>query len=278
MSLSFIKLMDSDMVDTRAYRSFSSYYKNKKGVLNQFIIDDSYEELDEIQIKTNYKKRLREEMRDPILVNGKVTKITREIALQYRNILDFIQNNGYDVFYGDGVIARLGEVVITSRTRGTRGKPVIFWDNIPITNFDFLSTLTTDQVERIVIDRTGVGLGISANSQNFGGAIKIFSRKGVLDLGNGTASNSPMFIHKVDYGFEPIKEFYAPKYASYRSQSFRDFGVIHWEPNINIEKGISDEFKMLDTGLDEINFYIEGVSSDGTVFSQLVKLETSDKE
>lgn len=92
MSLSFIKLMDSDMVDTRAYRSFSSYYKNKKGVLNQFIIDDSYEELDEIQIKTNYKKRLREEMRDPILVNGKVTKITREIALQYRNILDFIQN------------------------------------------------------------------------------------------------------------------------------------------------------------------------------------------
>ena len=69
-----------------------------------------------------------------------------------------------------------------------------------------------------------------------------------------------------------------PKYASYRSQSFRDFGVIHWEPNINIEKGISDEFKMLDTGLDEINFYIEGVSSDGTVFSQLVKLETSDKE
>ena len=26
MSLSFIKLMDSDMVDTRTYRSFSSYY------------------------------------------------------------------------------------------------------------------------------------------------------------------------------------------------------------------------------------------------------------
>ena len=108
--------------------------------------------------------------------------------------------------------------------------------------------------------------------------IKIFSRKGVLDLGNGTASNSSMLIHKVDYGFEPIKEFFTPKYASYRSQTFRDFGVIHWEPNINIEKGISDEFKMLDTGLDEINFYIEGVSSDGTVFSQLVKLETSDKE
>ena len=47
--------------------------------------------------------------------------------------------------------------------------------------------------------------------------------------------------------------------------------------NINIEKGISDEFEMLDTGLDEINFYIEGVSSDGTVFSQLVKLETRTK-
>ena len=46
-------------------------------------------------------------------------------ALQYRNILDFIQNNGYDVFYGDGVIARLGEVVITSKPE-ERGVSLLF--------------------------------------------------------------------------------------------------------------------------------------------------------
>lgn len=86
-----------------------------------------------------------------------------------------------------------------------------------------------------------------------------------------------MHITKSDYGFQPVKEFYTPNYASYRIQSFKDFGVIHWEPNVNVQGGTSNEFKMVDTGLDEINFYIEGVSTDGKVFSQVIKLENNNK-
>ena len=279
MTLSYIKFMSKDAVNTWDYKSFLSYYEDKNSIPDHFIIDDSYEELEEIRIKTDYRKKLQKESRDPILVNGKVTKITSEIALQYRNILDFIQNNGFDVYYGDGVIARLGEVIITSRTRGTTGTPVIFIDDIPVTNVDFLSTMTTDQVERIVIDRTGVGLGISANGQNFGGAIKIFTRRGILDLGNGTSKfNNNFYANTSDYGFQPVKEFYTPKYGSYILRSFREFGIIHWEPEIKLQNGLSNTFKMVDTRLDEINFYVEGVSSDGTVFSQVIKLDNTNKQ
>ena len=278
MNLSFIKFMGTDNVNTNDYQSFLSYYNDKNEVPEQFVYDDSYEELEEIKIKTDYKEKLIEESRDPILVNGKVTKITDEIVLRYRNILDLIQNSGFDVIQGDGVITRLGSVIIRSRTRGSQGNPAIFLDDILVNNIDFLTTMTTDQVERIVIDRTGVGLGISANNQNFGGAIKIYSRRSILGLNSGVGNyNNTFFSTKSDYGFEPVKEFYIPKYASYRISAFRDYGVIYWNPNLNVQSGTSDSFTMVNTNLDEINFYVEGISTDGTVFSQLIKLDNSKK-
>lgn len=277
MSLSFIQLLGKDNINTSDYQSFLSYYQDKNDIPDQFIIDDSYEQLDEIRIKTDYKKRLREEMRDPMLVNGKVTKVTPELAEKYRLVLDLIQNSGYDVFYGDGLSSRLGSVQIFSRTRGTRGVPAVFLDNLLITELDFLTTLNMDQVDRVIIDRTGVGLGISASNGGFGGAIKIFTRRGILGLGNETDSVKNMFISVSKTGFQPTKEFYTPKYASYTLRSFTNYGIIHWEPNLNISANSSDEIKMIDTQLDEINFYIEGISSDGSVFSQIIKIDSSGK-
>ena len=274
MSLSYVQLFGKDQMNTEDYQSFLSYYQDKNEIPDQFIIDDSYEQLDEIQIKTDYKKRLREEMRDPMLVNGKVTKVTPELAERYRLVLDLIQNSGYDVFYGDGLSSRLGSVQILSRTRGSQGVPAVFVDNLLVTELDFLSTLNMDQVDRVIIDRTGVGLGISASNGGFGGAIKIFTRKSILGLGNETDSVKNMFISVSSTGFEPTKEFYTPKYASYNLISFKNYGVIHWEPNMNIKSNSSDELKIIDTELDEINFYIEGISSDGSVFSQIINVNT----
>jgi hypothetical protein len=277
MSLSYIKLLGKDNINTQDYQSFFSYYQDKTNIPDQFIIDDSYEELEEIQIKTDYKKKLREESRDPILVNGKVTKVTDDVALRFRRVLDFIQNSGYDVFDGDGAVAPLGSVVILSRSRGQPAAPAIFLDDILVNDINFLTTMTMDQVDRIVVDRTGVGLGLTANNGGFGGAIKIFTRRNILNLNNGVDSVQNMFVSKSNFGFEPVKEFYVPRYASYNLQSFRDYGVIHWDPDLNIYSTTSDDLKVLDTGLDDINFYIEGISSDGSVFSQVIKLDNSNK-
>jgi hypothetical protein len=276
MNLSFIKFMGKDIVNTAGYKSFISFYQDKSTIPEQFIIDDSYEELDEIQLKTDYKKKLQKETRDPILLNGKVTRVTKELAIQFRTVIDFIQNNGYDVFYGDGVASRLGSVNIVARSRGGQSAPTIFLDNIILNNFDLLSTMNTTEVDRIIIDRQGIGLGISGNRGGFGGAIKIFTRKNALRLtGDAVTTNTTMYAQKADYGFQAIKEFYMPRYASYKMQSFRDYGVIHWEPLVTVKGGISNEFKMVDTNLDDISFFIEGVSTDGTVFSQVVKIESN---
>ncbi len=276
MNLSFIKFVGKDVVNTEGYKSFISFYQDKSTIPEQFIIDDSYEQLDEIQLKTDYKKKLKKETRDPILLNGKITKVTKEIATQFRTVIDFIQNNGYDVFYGDGVASRLGSVNIVARSRGGESAPTIFLDNVIINDFNILSTMNTTEVDRIIIDRQGIGLGISGNRGGFGGAIKIFTRRDILSItGDKGSANTTMYTQKADYGFQAVKEFYMPKYASYKMSSFRNYGVIHWEPNVTVQNGVSNEFKIVDTNLDEISFFIEGVSTDGKVFSQVVKIENN---
>ena len=298
MNLSFIKFMGDDTVNTEGYQSFISFYQDKNAIPEQFIIDDSYEQLDEIRLKTDLRKKLQKETRDPILINGKITKVDKEVAIKFRTVLDFIQNSGYDVFYGDGFSGRMGSINIVARSRGggiassisqdstlTRssgssigGSPTIFLDNVILSNFDILGSMNTTEVDRIIVDRQGLGLGISGNNGGFGGAIKIFTRKNMLNItGDKATVNTTMYVQKANYGFQPVKEFYMPKYASYKIKPFRDYGVIHWEPRVAVKGGLSKEFKMVDTNLDDISFFIEGVSTDGAVFSQVIQLNKAAK-
>ena len=272
MSLSYISRLSNDYVNTSDYQSFVSYYQDKNDIPDSFILDDSYEELEEIKIKTDYKKKLREETRDPILVNGKVSKIGKNEVNQFPFILDYISYKGnFDV------LENLGQVSILARTRGNNGvTPTVFLDGVIINgSLNILFKFPTENVERIVIDPTGIGLGLSGG---FGGAIKIFTRRSVFRLNDDQVSaKKDIFTNISQLGFQPNKEFYTPKYASYQMQSFKDYGIIHWEPNLHVYNTESPEFKILDTKIDEVNFYIEGISSSGQVFSKMIKVDMSQK-
>ena len=77
---------------------------------------------------------------------------------------------------------------------------------------------------------------------------------------------------EIEYGFEPERTFYVPKYASYQIDSYKKYGVIHWIPKINLTSDSLQEIKFENTNQDEIIFFIEGMSSNGDVFSQKVIL------
>jgi hypothetical protein len=270
MSLSYVNYMGTDNVNTSDHQNFQSYYQDKNQIPENFIIDDSYEKLNEIVIETDYKEKLRRETRDPILTNGRVTKIGKDEIERYPFIFDLIQQKGFDVVASPAA----GRVQIFARTRGNnRVVPTVFLDGVMINgSLDVLYNMTTEQVESIVTDPTGIGLGLSGG---FGGAIKINLRKTVY-TSERKAINTTIYTNTSQFGFQPVKEFYTPKYASYRLQSFKDYGIIHWEPNL-IFSNLSEEIRIVDTGLDEITFYIEGMSSDGTVFSQQITLDNSTK-
>jgi len=210
------------------------------------------EQLDKVVIKAKKNK----EEKDPTLMNGKVTKITELEYQRYFNITDFIQNSGYDVY------TNLGEVSIFARRR-PRASPVIFYDGVRLNSFSILFGLSTANVEKIVIDKTGQGQGLSAG---FGGVIKIYSRKTPLFKKGEKAS---IYTNdKAPKAFTSTKKYYTPKYASYLSSTFEKYGAISWIPEIILNRTEATTFKIYDTRTKNVTLFIEGISASGELISE----------
>ncbi len=273
INLSPIVRVGGDKISAnRLSESFRSYFADKNEIPDNFITQ-GYEELDEVTLVVKKKERLR----DPQFPNAKITQVTENIAKQYPLITDYIRNNGFDVFDGtNGGSAGLGVGSISIIARGARGggaSPALFIDGILTQDFNILQTITMDKVDKILIDRTGVGLGLSGGN-SFGGVIKITTRN--VSLFRPNLGTPDIFATKVGYGFEPVKEFYMPKYPSYRIKTFRNYGVIHWEPNATITNLSDFKIRTTNTGIREVYFFIEGISNEGTLFSQITKIKNKE--
>ncbi|MFK7750467.1 MAG: hypothetical protein AB8B65_18900 [Kordia sp.] len=210
------------------------------------------EQLDKVVIKAKKKK----EEKDPILMNAKVTKITQLEYERYFNITDFIQDNGYDVY------ENLGQVSIFTRRR-PRATPLVFFDGAQLTNLTILYGLSTANVEKIVIDKTGQGQGMNAG---FGGVIRIFTRR--TSLFKKGASEIMYASAKAPKAFTPTKKYYAPKYTSYLSNTFEQYGVISWIPEVKLNKSETTTFKIYDTRTKSVTLFIEGISATGELISE----------
>ncbi|HAF77144.1 MAG TPA: hypothetical protein DCG42_07455, partial [Maribacter sp.] len=67
--------------------------------------------------------------------------------------------------------------------------------------------------------------------------------------------------------FEPVKKFYTPKYTSYLSNEFENFGTIHWVPELQTDENGIATFKILNTFQSNVSFFIEGMGSEGQLIS-----------
>ncbi|MBC8756799.1 hypothetical protein H2O64_19150 [Kordia sp. YSTF-M3] len=201
-------------------------------------------------------KNRNEVYKDPILVNAKVTDFTEQEYNRFINITDFINYNGYKVS------EQLGKVSIITR-RAPKAAPVIYFDNVRITDFSILFNLSSFNIERVVIDRTGVGEGVNAG---FGGVIKIYTRKTPL-FKKGDVSK--MYVSsKAPYAFAVTKTYYSPNYTSYRSNTFQKYGAIAWIPELKLTKTQASNFKVYDTRTKNITLFIEGISESGDLISE----------
>ncbi len=213
---------------------------------------DNSEELEAVIIKAEKK----EQKRDPILVNAKVTEITEAEYARFANITDLIQFNGYEVS------ETMGRVVIRTR-RQPVASPIVYFDGARLSSLNILYNLSTANVERVVIDKTGLGEGMNAG---FGGVIKIYSRKTpLLKQGESdkmyTSSTAPI-------AFTAAKEYYAPKYSSYLNNTFENYGAIAWIPELKLTKTQAATFKVYDTRTKNITLFIEGISENGDLISE----------
>jgi hypothetical protein len=213
---------------------------------------ENSEQLEAVIIKADKK----EEDRDRILVNEKVTQITPTEVQRFLYITDLIENRGYQV------IETPGRVSITTR-RQPVASPVIFFDGARLTSFNILSGFSTANVEKIVIDKSGLGEGLGAG---FGGVIRIFSRRTPLFK---AGDREKMYAGTVaPFAFTPAKEYYAPKYTSYLNSTFEKYGAISWLPEVQLTNAQPTTFKIYDTRTKNITLFIEGISESGTLISE----------
>ncbi|GAA0711327.1 hypothetical protein GCM10009430_00700 [Aquimarina litoralis] len=70
-------------------------------------------------------------------------------------------------------------------------------------------------------------------------------------------------------GFQSKKAFYTPKYKSYDSLFFKQYGVLGWIPNTKKNKNNEYEFSFLNTLNKEVKIFIEGIDQNGNLISEV---------
>lgn len=196
------------------------------------------------------------------------TLIDKDDYLSYPFILDYIRKKNFEVH------RKPGSITIYSRRIHSfmKNKPtLVFLDNAEISGdfLDLLTSIRTEDVESITVNMSGAGYG----SRGTGGVIRIITKKTF----NTIDYNKPYYQKTQTYftknGFSSNKSFYAPKYSTFSSETFQHYGVIHWVPSLKFEDQTINSFKFLNTLTKELTFYIEGLTEDGNIISEKIKVQ-----
>ncbi len=81
-------------------------------------------------------------------------------------------------------------------------------------------------------------------------------------------NSNAFYEYKIPLGFHVSKAYYQPKYSSTTTDTFKKYGAIYWEPNINLDQNNKTQtFKFSRLNQEEIRIIIEGVSKDGKLIA-----------
>lgn len=239
-------------------------YKNDMEEVNvsnvENIISDRTIQLDEVVISEVKKTTVSEDnVFTPAFLKNKLKEIDRRAVNDHILFTDLIRSlEPYDVTEG------LGSVSIRSRRGG--GVNLVL-DGMRLPNLDALYRLPTGQVESYFFDRLSRYEGTMAG---FRETLYVFLRRGEELLGEADIDFPKATEITVNNGFERPKTFYMPKYTTFFSKAFENFGTIHWITDLETNTNGNGKFKILNTGVEEISFFIEGMSTNGRFLSSEV--------
>ena len=225
----------------------------------EYKVEDNTIVLDEVAVR----KTIRRYVSPDISFKNDIV-IDNNIAIKFPFLSDLLRRKGFRT------IESFGGISITSRRGGVQ-TPLIYFNGTRISGQDinFLAFLSTNEIERIVINQNSVF------NRGLGGTINIWTRTSPLQLGGEIDSREKIHVNTKN-AFSASKKFYTPSYI-YNDPRFEYTGVIHWEPVLVTNLNNTISFKMVNTGLKNVTFYIEGMGEDGTLISTK-KTVTIDKE
>ncbi len=122
-----------------------------------------------------------------------------------------------------------------------------------------------DMVDEIYINKSGYGGGQSGSS----GIIRIYLKKSLI--GRGLKTKTKGLIIK--NAFQKSAEYTNPEYSDYKGDAFQSLGSIHWIPNVATDANGDFRFSFPNFHQDSVKVVIEGISSDGTVISEVKTIQ-----
>lgn len=194
-------------------------------------------------------------------------------------VLDFLNYKGFRIRRTDsnednsiGVVN--GQVIAPYDALGTSGSPDLsqrnqqglnrpfrfFIDNVEIDGTWLLETTYLDEIDEIYYgNRSSANIGMNGSVQVY------IYRKSPEQLTRVKNRKNSLIIQK---GFAKAKEFYTPQFSSYMSDEFQKYGVIHWSPELHIDKATNKEFT-IDSKLQEsMIIQVQGISESGKLIYQ----------
>ncbi|MFP4844726.1 hypothetical protein [Winogradskyella sp. PE311] len=258
--------------------SFPLFSKDYKIIEESYTLNDYYvkgrnenkswdinkvEALDEVVVKADKRYTKFEELKQKAIVS-RFEFIEENIKLRGMRIDLYLQRLGwatdFDIFSG-----KLS--IINPRGTSKDKTPLVYLDGALLTtsgkdsDFGILTFLTMDSIDYIEYELYGIGGGIRGNA----GFIKIFTGTRYNEL--NPIDN--VVTYEAPLNFSKDKTFYTPKYYSYKTDFFKEYGTVGWLPKLDIENGIA-EFKVPNIKSTDITLYIEGVLNENQLISQKI--------
>lgn len=209
--------------------------------------------MDEITIEASKKLKYEKEFGNGNLRGYKVTENDQN---RFRNVLQFIGQNGFNV--QDRM-----HVSILSRTvnsiNGAQSRPIVYINNIQALDFDMLRDVRMDEIDEIYLNPHAIVPSVRNNV----GMIKIYFKSGIKSK---VKNNSPNII--IENTYKKVVPFENTTYATTTGKGFENFGLIDWHPLIMTDEDGNFKFKIPKTSQKNIKIIIEGFSADGKLISE----------
>lgn len=216
------------------------------------------EALDEVVINAEKKKEKIDKIKSRN--NGTIDVLTDAIRDSNIDFAAYISSKGYSVSQSGGNLSIKNLRRTTLQSGGSA--PIIYLDNQRLSDFSILANYTMEQVDYVIIDKSGLGEGIRGAN----GVIKIFTNPQLIF--KNSATNEVSQIIDIPLTFKEDKKFYVPLYPAYQTDFFEHFGVIDWMPKLNVDPQGNLNFKIAPKTR-EIKLFIEGIANDGSFISEI---------
>ncbi|MCH2034556.1 MAG: hypothetical protein MK202_13680 [Tenacibaculum sp.] len=243
-------------------------YSYELEVTNFSALKNEFESLNEVEVLANKRRQTENHNR----VYGGTTMLTsakmeNRIVASGENLLDFFKEKGY-YDYGQQKIVLRGSgsksTTITNAIEETDrfGRPLlrIFLDGYDISQDHWiLEQVYLNTVKEIFYGR---------NPGKLGEEIHIYSLSP-----SEYADKRTQYTHvKIPVGFATEKQYYNPIYPSFTNDTYKKYGGLFWEPDLQIDPYLNKTIEIPAHLQDKIQVYIEGITESGKLISKKITL------